>query len=142
MCSNHEIERLEKLAAQLEKGAEVSRSNESLSRANNILNDLWRRYHNARTEVLKWQEEMQRHRPELAIFGTPVGYFQEPEAIASAAPSFSTVDECDAFNTKFGHKVADIETKATTLKDYCQQWTRLTLEQQNRKLIMAIADRI
>jgi hypothetical protein len=36
----------------------------------------------------------------------------------------------------------DLETKAKTLKDYCQQWTRLTLEQQNRKLIMALAERI
>ena len=100
------------------------------------------RYHNARNEVLKWQAEIMRHRPQLAIIGAPVGYFQEPEAIASVAPSFFNVEECDAFNTKFGHKVADIETKATTIKDYCQQWTRLTLEQQNRKLIMAIADRI
>jgi len=142
MCSSHEIERLEKLAAQLEKGAEVSRSNESLARAQNILQSLWQRYHNARTEILKWQDELQRHRPQLAIIGAPVGYFQEPETIASAAQSFSNVEECDAFNTKFGHKVMDLETKVTTLKDYCQQWTRLTLEQQNRKLIMAIADRI
>jgi hypothetical protein len=71
-----------------------------------------------------------------------VGYFQEPEPIESAAPSFNSVEKCEAFNTTFGHKVMDIETKAKTLKDYTQQWTRLTLEQQNRKLIMAIADRI
>lgn len=142
MCSSHEIERLEKLAFQLEKGAEVSRSNELLTRAGNILQGLWMRYHNARMEVLKWQAELQRHRPELAIIGAPVGYFQEPEAIPGTAPSFKSAEECEAFNTDFGHKVADIETKAKTLKDYCQQWTRLTMEQQNRKLIMAIADRI
>jgi hypothetical protein len=32
--------------------------------------------------------------------------------------------------------------KATTLKDYCQHWTRLSLDQQNRKLILALWDRI
>jgi hypothetical protein len=142
MCSNVEIDRLEKLAFQLEEGAKISQSNGSLTRAGNILQGLWRRYHNARGEVLKWQNELQLHRPQLAIIGAPVGYFQEPEAIPSIAPSFQDVEECNAFNTDFGHKVADIETKATTLKDYCQQWTRLSLEQQNRKLIMAIADRI
>lgn len=142
MCSSHEIERLEKLASQLEKGAEVSRSNESLARADNILQDHWRRYHQARSEVLKWQAELQPHRPQLAVIGAPVGYFQEPEAIASAAPSFKTVEECERFSTDFGHKVMDLETRAANIRDYCQQWTRLTLEQQNRKLIMAIADRI
>lgn len=53
---------------------------------------------------------------------------------------FKSAEECE--NTKFGHRVMDLETKAKTLKDYCQQWTRLTLEQQNRKLIMALAERI
>jgi hypothetical protein len=142
MCSSHEIERLEKLAAQLEKGAEVSQSNESLTRAHIVLNGFWRRYHDARNEVLKWQDELQRHRPQLEIIGTPLAYFQEPEAIASTQPSFKNVDECDRFSTSLGHKVADIETKATTLKDHCQNWTRLTMDQQNRKLIMAMWERM
>jgi hypothetical protein len=142
MCSNAEIDRLERLASQLEKGADVSRSNESRALAGNILQGLWSRYHNARNEVLNWQAELQRHRAPLAIIGAPVGYFQEPAAIPSTAPSFSSVEEFEAFNIEFGHKVMDIETKLTTIRNYCQQWTRLSLEQQNRKLIMAIADRI
>jgi hypothetical protein len=51
MCSNAEIERLEKLALQLEEWAKVYQSNESLARAGNILHGLWLRYHNARNEV-------------------------------------------------------------------------------------------
>jgi hypothetical protein len=61
MCSSHEIERLEKLALQLEKGAHVSQANEPLTRAITILAGLWSRYHNARSEVLSWQAELQRH---------------------------------------------------------------------------------
>jgi hypothetical protein len=57
-------------------------------------------------------------------------------------PSFNTAEEYEALNAEFGHKVADIEMKATTLKNYCQQWTGLTMEQQNRKLILALAERI
>jgi hypothetical protein len=142
MCSNAETERLEKLASELEKLARVSTSNEPITRALNILSDLWRRYHQASSEVLKWQAEILPHRPQLAIIGAPIGFFQEPEAIASAMPSFSDAAECEKFNTGFGHKVMDLETKARMLKEYTQQWTRLTLEQQNRKLIMAIYERI
>jgi hypothetical protein len=142
MCSSHEIDRLEKLAFQLEEGAKVSYSNEDLTRAMQQLHGLWMRYHNARNEVVKWQQELQLHRPQLAIIGAPVGYFQEPEAIAGEQPSFKTVEEYEQFSTGFGHKVMDLETKAGKIRDYCQQWTRLSLDQQNRKLIMAIADRI
>jgi hypothetical protein len=142
MASNVEIARLERMADQFEEREKISLAKTPDHSAVVALNDLWGRYHRARSEVLKWQEELQRHRPQLAILGAPVGYFQEPEAIASAAPSFKSTEECETFNTTFGHKVFDLETKVRTLKDYCQQWTRLTLEQQNRKLIMAIADRI
>jgi hypothetical protein len=142
MATNTEIARLEKLADQFEERAHVSRTNEPLNRAVSILQDLWRRYHQARHQVLQWQTELRTHERALSIIGTPLGYYKAPDAIESAAPSFASAAECEAFNAKFGHRVFDLETKATTLKDYCQQWTRLSLDQQNRKLILALADRI
>jgi len=142
MCSNTEIARLEKLADQLEKRAEVSRVNEPMNRAVAILAGLQTRYHQARSEVLKWQAELHSHRQVLSILGTPLGYFQEPEAIKSMEPAVRTTEEYEAFSTKLGHTVADLEMKATTLRDCCHEWTRLTLEQQNRKLILALAERL
>jgi hypothetical protein len=142
MATNTEIARLEKLADQFEERSKVSQTNEPRNAAMVTLDGLWRRYHQARHEVLQWQIELRSHKQVLSILGTPLGYYKEPDAIESAAPSFSSAEEYEAFNAKFAHRVADVEMKATTLKDYCQQWTRLSLDQQNRKLILALADRI
>jgi hypothetical protein len=142
MATNTEIERLEKLADQFEERAQVSRANEPRNAAMVALAGLWTRYHQARHQVTQWQTELRSHQQVLSILGMPIGYLKEPEAIASQMPSFKTAEEHEAFNAKFAHKVADIEMKATTLKNYCQQWTGLTMEQQNRKLILALAERI
>jgi hypothetical protein len=142
MCTTTEIERLEKLADQFEERARVSQTNEPLNAAVVALDGLWRRYHQARHQVLQWQTELRSHEQALSIIGTPIGYYKEPETIPSMMPSFKTAGECEAFNATFAHKVADIEMLVTKLKEHCEQWTRLTMEQQNRKLILALAERV
>jgi hypothetical protein len=142
MATNTEIARLEKLADQFEERAQVSRTNEPKNAALVTLSGLWARYHQARHEVLQWQTELRSHQQALSIIGTPLGYYKEPETIASMMPSFDSAEEYEAFNAKFRHKLADLEALATDLKNYCQQWTRLTMEQQNRKLILALAERM
>jgi hypothetical protein len=96
----------------------------------------------ARNEVLQWQSELRTHQDALSIIGTPIGYYKLPDAIERAMPSFKTTGEYEAFNAKFAHGVADVELMVTKLKDRCQQWTRLTMEQQNRKLILALTERM
>jgi hypothetical protein len=142
MATNTEIARLEKLADQFEKAAKVTQANEPLNAAVSALAGLWRRYWQAYHQVTQWQTELRSHQQVLSILGMPIGYLKEPETIASGMPSFKTAEEHEAFNVKFGHRLADIEMKATKLRDYCQQWTRLTPDQQNRKLILALAERI
>jgi hypothetical protein len=56
-------------------------------------------------------------------------------------PSFP-VSDYDAYNEEFAKTVTKLEMLATKFKSYIQSWTRRTLEQRNRKLAMAIADRI
>jgi hypothetical protein len=142
MASNSEIARLEKLADQFEDRERASRLNEPLTAGMTALSGLWSRYHQLRSDVLNWQAELRRYPREMSVLGTPVGYYTEPEAIPSTMPSFRSAAEYETYNAKFSHRVAELELKVTKLKDYCQQWTRLTPDQQNRKLILAIADRI
>lgn len=142
MATNTEIVRLEKLADQFEERSRVSQTNEPRNAAVIALAGLWTRYHQARHEVMQWQTELRSHQEALSVLGTPLGYYKEPEPIASAAPSFKIAAEYEAFNAKFAHRVIDLEMKAAALRDYVQQWTRLTPDQQNRKLIMAMWERI
>jgi hypothetical protein len=142
MASNTEIARLERLADEFEDRERTSRLNEPLTAGTTALSGLWSRYHQARSEILNWQAELRQHSRELNVLGTPIGYYTEPDAIPSAMPSLGSAAEYEAYNSKFSHRVIELELKVTTLKNYCQQWTRLTPDQQNRKLILAIAERI
>lgn len=142
MATNTEIARLEKLADQFEERSRVSQTNEPRNAAVIALAGLWPRYHQVRHEVMQWQTELRSHQQALSIIGTPLGYYKEPGAIPSTMPSFDSTVEHEAYNAKFRHKVADIEALEADLKNYVQQGTRLTIDQQNRKLILALAERI
>jgi hypothetical protein len=92
--------------------------------------------------IVEWQDELRRHKRELAILEMPADYLDAPVAVPSMMPSFFTLDEYEEFNAEFAQTVMNLEMTATKLKNYCQGWTRLTLEQQNRELIMALAERM
>jgi hypothetical protein len=142
MCSTTEILRLEKLADQLEERQRKIQNSKPAHTSAIVLAGLWQRYWVAYSAVLEWQAELQKHRRELSIIGTPLGYFQAPEAIASAMPSLGSAAEYETYIGKFSHRVTDIEMLVTKLRDHCQQWTRLTPEQQTRALVMALAERL
>jgi hypothetical protein len=87
-------------------------------------------------------EELKRHKEELSILEMPADYLMAPGYVETAPPPMATSEEREEFNRAFSHTVTDLERVATKLKNRCQSWTRLTPEQQNRELIMAIARRL
>lgn len=146
VITNQEIERLEKLADELEASATAARiaaeRNSPWSLARSAGADLHQRASKARFDILERQDDLRKYKRELAILEMPEELLKEPVPVPSQAPWFSTVEDQEAFNAEFGQTVADLETHATTLKDYCWRWTHLTIEQQNRELILALAKRI
>jgi hypothetical protein len=78
MCTNAEIERLEKLADQFEERAKVSQANEPRNAAMVALSGLWTCYHQVYHQVTQWQTELRSHQQVLSILGMPLGYLKEP----------------------------------------------------------------
>jgi hypothetical protein len=141
VCSKTEIARLEKLAADFEEQAEAGNSNQPSHQSSVVLDGLRSRYHQARNEVLRWQVDLKADKQALEIIGIPADLYVEPDPIPNEMPWFKSPEERETFNATFSHQVADIELKAQKLREYAQQWARLTLEQQNRRLILALAER-
>jgi hypothetical protein len=57
-------------------------------------------------------------------------------------PSFDTAMARETFTSTFAHEVADIELLARDIETHVRLWVQLTPEAQNRKLIMALAERL
>ena len=54
----------------------------------------------------------------------------------------STVADYDAANTEAAQLATELETQASKMRHYLSAWERSTPEQQNRSLILALADRL
>jgi hypothetical protein len=136
--THQEIERLEKLAGEYESRALEAARNTPSNLAQGVLAGLGTRAEDARRNIVEIQAEIQQHKRELSILGMPADYLvAPPPAISVNRLSFKTLEEQEDFNTEFAHTVADLEMRATKLKNYCRSWTRLTFEQQTRELLMA-----
>jgi hypothetical protein len=142
VCSKAEIERMEREIDRLEKQAKEKEQNQPSTRAYAAFSDLWQRYWKAYNEVLQVQESMRPCRRELEIIGTPERYFQAPKAIPGQMPSFDTAKTRETFTSTFAHEVADIELLARDIETHVRLWVQLTPEAQNRKLILALAERL
>jgi hypothetical protein len=54
----------------------------------------------------------------------------------------ATVAEYDAANVEASELATELEARASKMLSYVSQWERSTPEQQNRSMILAIADRL
>jgi hypothetical protein len=54
----------------------------------------------------------------------------------------STVEARDAANAEASALAAEWETRALKIRSYVSTWERATAEQQNRMLILALAERL
>jgi hypothetical protein len=141
-CSKAEIERMEREIDRLEKQAKEKEQNQPSTRAYAALSDLWQRYWKAYNEVLQVQDNMKSCKRELEVIGTPEIFFQAPKAIPGQMPSFDTAKTRETFTYTLAHDVADIEMLARDIETHVRLWVQLSPEAQNRKLIMALAERL
>jgi hypothetical protein len=129
-CSPNEIERMKGRFVQLETEA-TERARGPFDREKAELSGLSRRFDEARSKVAWLQAELKaRVSPELTILVTP----EDLEAPASIA-------EYEASIAVLTPRVASLEAMGQRLNSYLVEWPRLSPEQQNRKLILALAER-
>jgi uncharacterized coiled-coil protein SlyX len=125
-----EMDRVKKAIETLERqAAEKARP---FDREGAELSGLSRRFDEARSKVAWLQAELKaRVSPELTILVTP-------EDWEAPAP----ISEYEASIAVLTPRVASLEAMGQRLNSYLVEWPRLSVEQQNRKLILALAERM
>jgi hypothetical protein len=140
--NSHDLIKLRKLAAQ----ADIDRANELARRP---ISDAGTRLHYTRERVMAaWrkisdgQATIAKNRRLHRINGAPVECFEEVELPQWQGPALSTVDGYDAANAETSVIATEFETRAQKIFGYVNSWEQSTIEQQNRSLILAMADRM
>jgi hypothetical protein len=57
-------------------------------------------------------------------------------------PALATVEDYDAANAETAVLATEFETRAQKISGYVNSWERSTMDEQNRSLILALADRL
>jgi hypothetical protein len=80
------------------------------------------------------------------INGAPVECFEEVELpqwhVNTWERNLSTVEDYDAANAEASIRATEFETRAQKISGYVNTWERSTVDEQNRSLILAFADRL
>ncbi|WP_407174535.1 hypothetical protein [Bradyrhizobium sp. STM 3562] len=136
-----DIVRLQKLAAQADTEQENARAAQPLIDAATRLHHTRERVHRARRAITEAQAVLKKNRRLHEINGAPAEFFEKPDLPRWESPA-STVDAHDAANAETAALATEWETRAQKMVSYVSTWERSTLEQQNRMLILALAERL
>ena len=140
--NSHDLNKLHKLAAQ----ADIDQANERATRpgteAATRLHHTRQRVHKAWCKIIEGQEAIAKNQRVHRINGAPVECFVEVELPKWQGPALSTVEDYDAANAEASVTATEFETRAQKISGYVGTWERSTMEEQNRSLILALADRL
>ncbi len=147
------VDRLEKEAAAKEaaKRAAAQQSIEPLGIANGGLYELWHRAHRARMKIAEAQAKLGsnphgsfslRHDlADLKMLNPPPECFETPPDIGGGPPCAGTLEKADLLAANLS-VVAEKNARAVTgLREMCA-WAEAGMEQQNRRLIRTLFERL
>jgi hypothetical protein len=135
--SSHEITRLERLARQLEDAAAMKVAGDVEKFSDGSLNLLWQRGQAAEQRILRAQRDVLTDRKIFDLLGVPETYLDPPRTMRRL-PVQRTAEDID----HFAKQVTELEVRASRLDDIVQSFERLTPEQQTRRLLMCVAERL
>jgi hypothetical protein len=140
--NSYDRNKLQKLAAQ----ADIDQANERASRpvieAGTRLRHTRERVHKAWRTITDRQAVIAQS-PRLHLINrAPVECFEEVELPTWQGPSLSTVEDYDTANAETAVLATEFETRAQKISGYVNVWERSTTDEQNRSLILALADRL
>ncbi|MBW5438607.1 hypothetical protein FXB41_28745 [Bradyrhizobium canariense] len=140
--TRNDLMRLRKLDAQ--RAAEVARA-QAAQPLNDAIGQLalqHRRAIGAWQQIALGQKGIAENRREHQILGFDVSLVEPvemPKAIEASSPSIEAYDKATAEMSRIA---TDLESRARKLNSAVSQWAQSTPDQQNRSLILAIADRL
>jgi hypothetical protein len=139
----HDILALQKRAAQAEQDQASERERRPISEAGTRLHHTRVRAQKAWQTIADGHATLAKNRRLHAINGV------DPELLNPIAMPrwdtskyFATVAEYDAANVEAAELATELEARASKMLSYVGEWERSTSEQQNRSLILALADRL
>jgi hypothetical protein len=140
--NSHDIIQLQKRAAQAEQDQASERERRPIVEAGTRLRNTRQRAQKAWQTIADGQATLAKNRRLHAINGI------DPELLAPIAmprwdtsKHLATVAEYDAANAEAAEVATRLEAQASKMLSYVNEWERSNIEQQNRSMILALADR-
>lgn len=140
--NSHDILNLKKLDAQRERDEAKARDDRPLSEAGTRLHQTWQRAMKAWRILKEGTDELAKERRVHLINGISPDLLEPGEMPRWKEQRPSTVAEYDELNAAASVLATEMETRASKLASYLSGWKQMTTDQQNRSLILAIADRL
>lgn len=140
--THNDLLRLRKLDAQREAEQAKAKAAQPLNDARAQLHQEHRRAVAAWQQIETGQKRIAANKREHQILGFDLALLEPvsiPEIVKADA---ETVDAFDAATAEMSRVATAVESKARKINSAASQWEQQTPEQQNRALILALADRL
>jgi hypothetical protein len=141
--NSHDVTQLQKLAAKADADQANERERQPIIEAGTRLHHTRQRVQKAWRIIADGQATLAENRRLHFINGI------NPELLEpcvmpkwDTGKQLSTVADYDAANTEAAQLATELETLASKMRHYLSAWEGSTPEQQNRSLILALADRL
>jgi len=140
--NSHDLIRLRKLDAQADTDQAHERSTRPVTEAATRLHHTRERIHKAWCKIRDGQATVAKNQRVHRINGAPIECFEEVELPQWQGPTLSTVEDYDEANADASVTATEFETSAQKISGYVNTWERSTMDEQNRSLILALANRL
>jgi hypothetical protein len=137
-----DIIRLQKLSAQADLDQAKERDARPITEAATRLHHTRRRVHRAWQTITDGQATLAKNPRVHGINGVAAELLEPVEMPRWPTKGPATVADYDAANAEAAEMATEMEARASKMLGYVNQWERSTMEEQNRSLILALADRL
>jgi hypothetical protein len=140
--NSYDRNKLQKLAAQADIDQANERARQPIVEAGTRLHHTRQRVHKAWGKIIEGQETIAKNQRVHRTNGAPVECFVIVDLPKWQGPALATVEDYDAANAEASVTATEFETRAQKISGYVNVWERSTMDEQNRSLILALADRL
>lgn len=140
--NSHDIIQLQKRAAQMELHQANERASRPISEAATRLHKTRERAQKAWRTLTDGQATLAKNHRLHIINGVADELLAPVTMPKWDGKSPATVAEYDAANVEAAEQATELEARASKMLSYVSEWERSTPEQQNRSMILALADRL
>jgi len=139
--NSHDLNKLRKLDQQREADEARARTERPVTEALTRLHHTRQRVHRGRQKIGEAQEALFKDQRVHEINGAPADFFEKIE-VPTWGEHGSTVEEIDALNEETAMLATKWEARAGKIVGYANSWARMTADERNRSLILALAERL